>query len=125
MLLVDLLGWWYSRGWTWAVSELFVKRTHSISTFFSMGDLLKTLFAPFRQDSTNVKGAPLGVRLQVFGGNIISRIFGLIIRSVLIIIGLLLMFLNFVSASIASLLWPLVPIAPIVAIVLIATGVGK
>jgi len=125
MLLVDLLGWWYSRGWAWAASELFVKRTRSISAFFSIGDLLKTLFAPFRQDAMNVQGAPISVRLQVFGGNIISRFFGFIIRTMLIVVGLLLMVGNFIIASVAALVWPLVPATPIAVVVLFITGVGK
>jgi hypothetical protein len=125
MVLVDLLGWWYSRGWAWTANQLFVKRTHAILNFFSIGDLLKTLLAPFRQDSTNVKGAPISVRLQVFGGNIISRIFGLIIRSTLIVVGLLLTLSSCVVAAIATALWPLLPVAPVAAIALMLLGVGK
>jgi hypothetical protein len=125
MLLVDLFGWWYSRGWAWAISELFVKRTESIASFFSISELLRTLLAPFRQDAVNVSGAPISVRLQVFGGNIISRIFGLIIRLTLVLVGALVLLANFIASCIAAVAWPFIPLSPVVSIVLLAMGVGK
>lgn len=124
MLLVDLLGWWYSRGWAWALQRLFIGQTQEIAGFFSIGDLLKTLFAPFRQDVMNLKGAPIGIRLQALGGNIISRVFGLIIRLVLIILGVLLIAGNAVLAAVLGLLWPLLPFSPVVAMVLMGMGVS-
>lgn len=124
MLLVDLLGWWYSRGWAWALQRLFVGQTQSIAGFFSIGDLLKTLFAPFRQDVMNLKGAPLSVRLQALGGNLISRVFGLIIRTVLIIIGVVLIAANAVLAAALGILWPLLPLSPVVALVFMSMGVS-
>lgn len=124
MLIVDVLGWWYTRGWAWSLQQLLVRRSGSIAKFFSIGDLLKTLFAPFRQDALNVKGAPIGVRLQALGGNIISRIFGAIIRSLLIVCGIIALAANAVAGLIMVALWPLLPVAPFVALVFAATGVG-
>lgn len=125
MLLLDLVSWWYSRGWKWAGEQLFVAQTQKILGFFSVGDLLKTLFSPFRQDVIDTRRAPLSLKLQAFGGNIISRIFGLIIRSALIIIGLLLIALNALAGIIATLIWPLVPVMPIVAMVLLLNGARR
>ena len=122
MLLLDLTGWWYSRGWAWAIRQLFIVRTARIITFFSIADLLKTLFAPFRQDAVETRHAPVGVKLQAFGGNIISRVFGFFIRIALIGIGLIVIALNFVLSLIASVIWPLIPLGPIVAVVLLVSG---
>ena len=124
MLLVDLLGWWYSRGWAWICKTVFVQQGAKILHFFSITDLLKTLFAPFRQDAVNVKGAPIGIRLQALGENIISRILGLMIRLVLVVLGLTLLAANTVFAAAAALVWPLMPLAPVAAIILITQGVG-
>lgn len=124
MLFVDLLGWWYSRGWGWAGKNLFLERTHRIAEFFSIKDLLLTLFAPFRQDTVNVKGAPIGVRFQVLGENIISRFFGAIIRSGLIVVGLILLVLHLLTSVAFMLLWPLLPGAPLLAIIFWVTGLG-
>lgn len=124
MLFVDLISWWYSRGWAWVLHELFVVKSKSIASFFSVQDLARTLFAPFRQDAINTQNAPLGVKLQAFGGNIISRFLGFLIRSTLIVIGVVLLLLNALVGVCIVILWPLIPAAPIVAVVLIAVGAG-
>lgn len=124
MIIMDALGWWYSRGWVWALQQLFVIRIQHIAEFFSLADLLKTLFKPFRQDVINTRNAPIGVQLQAFGGNIISRIFGLIIRTTLIITGLFVILFHTILAVVAAVVWPLLPASPFVAVALIAMGVG-
>lgn len=124
MLLIDLFGWWYSRGWAWITHQLFAVKSKSIADFFSIQDLLRTLFAPFRQDTIDTKKAPIGVKLQAFGGNIISRFLGFLIRGTLIIIGLGMLLLNVLVGVCVVLIWPLIPISPVVAVVFIAIGVG-
>ena len=124
MILADLLGWWYSRGWVWAVQYFFVKRNNAILDFFSIADLLRTLFSPFRQDSLQLQNAPIGVRLQAFGENIISRIFGLIIRSVLIITGCFSVIINGCFGLMAGLVWPLIPLLFTIGIVTFIVGVS-
>ena len=125
MLLVDLLVWWYSRGWAWAVRQLFIVRTTAIAHFFSIGDLSRTLFAPFRQDAVDTRRAPLGVKLQAFGGNIIARIFGFFIRTALIVVGVFCMAVNLAASAVATLLWPLIPVGPLIAVVLLVRGFGS
>lgn len=125
MLFVDLLGWWYLNGWAWAARRLFVVNTERLLRFFSISDLLKTLFSPFRQDAIDTKQAPVGVKLQVFGGNLISRFFGLIIRSTLVVLGLTLILLNGLASLAAVLLWPLLPLGPIISVALLFMEVGS
>lgn len=124
MLFIDMLGWWYSRGWAWAAKYFLLSRNKLILDFFSVGDMFKTLLAPFRQDAVSTKGAPIGVKLQALGGNLISRVFGLIIRSGLIMIGLICLVLNTAFAAICLVVWPLIPISPVIAIALIVMKVG-
>ena len=124
MLFVDILGWWYSRGFSWAAHQLFVVSMEKILNFFSIAELLKTLFAPFRQDTMQVKNAPLTVKLQAFGGNIISRFFGFIIRSVLIIFGIVCLLINGVVGIFGIILWPLVPLTPLIFLISVAMKVG-
>jgi len=124
MLFADLLGWWYGRGWAWAMKRLFVVHAAKILQFFSIEDLLKTLFSPFRQDSLETRGASVSVKLQVLGGNIVSRFFGFIIRTVLIAVGLITTVLCYVLGIVVTITWPLIPVSPIVVLVLILTGVG-
>lgn len=114
MLLADMLGWWYSRGWAWISRQFFSVYTTRILQFFSITELLKTLFAPFRQDVIETKGAPVGVKLQVLGGNIISRFFGFLIRMALICAGLTTLIFSFLAGGAAIIAWPLLPIAILV-----------
>jgi len=124
MLLFSMLGWWYSRGWAWIAKYFLVVRNKRILEFFSVTDLLKTLFAPFRQDSIDTKRAPLGLKLQAFGGNLISRFLGFLIRTILIIVGLLIAAVNTVVGLVLAIVWPLLPFAPLVSGLLILLGVG-
>lgn len=124
MLFADLLGWWYGRGWAWAAKRLFIVHAGRILQFFSIEDLLKTLFSPFRQDSLETRGASISIKLQVLGGNIISRFFGFIIRTVLILLGLVSAVVCYTFGLLVMLIWPLVPVSPLIVLVLILTGVG-
>ena len=124
MLVIDLLGWWYSRGFAWAGNYLFVTRTKRTLEFFSVSDLLKTLFAPFRQDAYKLRSATIEQRLQALGGNLISRFLGFLIRSILILTGLVVLLFNVVSGLVGILIWPVLPILPLLCLVLFAAEVG-
>jgi hypothetical protein len=124
MLLFSMLGWWYTRGWAWLARHMLLTRNKRIAEFFSVADLLKTMFAPFRQDSIDTKNAPISLKLQALGGNLISRIFGFIIRLILIISGLVLIVVNTVIGLELLIVWPLLPFAPLVTFLLIMIGVG-
>ena len=124
MLIVDFVRWWYSRGWFWAANQLLVVNAKKILNFFSVTDLAKTLFSPFRQDSLQITHAPISVKLQALGGNIISRIFGFFIRMVLIIVGIILLALSYIYGTVLLLLWPLSPLVPVISVMFILLKVG-
>lgn len=57
--------------------------------YFSINLLFKTFFSPWRHDvSVYPKGLDIGKYLEVLFSNLISRILGAIVRSVLIIMGI-------------------------------------
>ena len=124
MLLFSMLGWWYTRGWVWLARYMIVTRNKRIADFFSITALLKTMFAPFRQDSIDTKNAPIGLKLQALGGNLISRVFGFLVRLVLIISGSILVIANSVLGFAMLVIWPLLPFAPLVTFLLIMLRVG-
>lgn len=124
MLLFSMLGWWYFRGWKWVAKYLLVVRTKRILDFFSVSDLVKTLFAPFRQDVVDTKNAPVGYKLQALGGNLISRFLGFLIRTTLILLGILCTLANGVFGITVVIVWPLIPFAPLVSFLLVMWGVG-
>lgn len=124
MLLIDLLGWWYSRGFAWVGNYLFVVRTKRTLEFFTVTDLLKTLFAPFRQDAYKLRSATIEQRLQALGGNLISRFLGFLIRSALILTGLVVLIFNVVSGVVGLIVWPLLPVFPLVCLFMMFARVG-
>lgn len=124
MLFINVLQWWYGPGWSWALKQAFVVRLSRIYHFFSIGDLAKTLFAPFRQDALDTKRAPIGIKLQVFGGNIVSRVFGFFIRTILIIVGIFCLLAMVAVGVVWAVLWPLIPLGPFIAIGLTIAGVS-
>lgn len=119
MIIVEMLGWWYTRGWLWIAQQIYIVELGRVFDFFSIKDLLKTLFAPFRQDVIDTKRAPIGIKLQVFGANLISRILGAMIRATLILVGIISAMLLSVLGFLFLIAWPFFPIVPLVSVALL------
>ncbi|MGD0576575.1 MAG: hypothetical protein ABSA74_00665 [Candidatus Staskawiczbacteria bacterium] len=78
--------------------------------YFSLPDLLKSLFAPWRKYKWNYpKGFAVGEFLSTFISNSFSRILGAMMRIVLIVAGILFLVFVAVSGLIIFLAWILVP----------------
>ena len=123
MLIVSFLQWWYGRGWL-TFGYGFLEKLKGSADFFSLGLLLRTLFAPFRQISAYTDDfAPLQQRFMAFFDKLISRLVGFVVRLLIIIFGLVFLFFVAAIGSILVLAWPLMPLAPIAAIILCAMGV--
>ena len=118
MFMVDLIQWWYFRGWGMFVQDL-KRKLGDAADFFSIGELLRTLFKPFRQISAN--SGETG--MSAFLDKLISRFVGFFARIFLIIFGGLAMLLEAVFGGVLIVLWPLVPVLPVVCIVMTFTGV--
>jgi hypothetical protein len=120
MLVVAFLKWWYGTGWLLMVRKTGA-RLQRILSFFSVFQLAGSLFAPYRQVSAGEVSGPIGQRLQAFGDQLLSRVIGAIIRTGLIIGGVVVA-IAFALVGLAMMLtWPFVPILPILGIIL-ATG---
>ena len=90
--------------------------------YFSIGLLLKTLFAPFRQISAgNVRGS-LDVQLRAFFDRLISRCIGAVVRLIMIGAGAVAILLNIVVSAVLLLGWMLLPLLPLVGLVLFLVG---
>lgn len=80
-------------------------------SYFSTVALLKSLFAPWRQDKLSYgKGFDPGRYLNVFLSNMISRILGAIVRIFMIAFGLVVEVLIFVVGLVVIVLWLLLPV---------------
>lgn len=118
---MGLLSWWYGTGWKQRFRAL-AERLLGTADYFSIDLLLRTLFAPYRQISAGKVTGPIGVQLRAFFDQLLSRIIGAIIRTFMIIAGLVGMLFYIVIGGILVLLWGVIPLVPIVGIVLFVTG---
>ncbi|MBQ3469397.1 hypothetical protein IJH16_00255 [Candidatus Saccharibacteria bacterium] len=120
MFAVDLIEWWYLRGWRVVSTGLKHKLSDSLD-FFSIGQLFRTLFAPYRQISANTSDE--GNRLNAFFDRLISRLVGTVTRLFIIIFGGLAIILEAILGVLFIVIWPVIPFLPVVCIVLTITGV--
>lgn len=117
MIIVDMYAWWYVRGWAWVAGYFLKTRNQKTLQLFSVTDLVKTLFAPYRQTFAGSLGGGFGIKLRGLVDQTISRVIGFMVRSVLILAGLFLAFINTVIGFVMIIIWPVIPFLPVVAVV--------
>lgn len=124
MAIAEMFLWWYAHGWS-----VFIQKNKTalsnIIDFFSMSDLLRTLFQPFRQISADSASADssLNLRFHMFIDRLVSRIVGFFSRLILLIAGTVIIIVGGIFSLTLIILWPLIPLIPIAGIVLAITGV--
>jgi hypothetical protein len=121
MFLVGMISWWYGRGWR----GQFVRvrdRLVQTASFFSIGQLLKTLFAPFRQISAGRVDGPIGVIFRAFFDQLISRVIGAIVRFFTILFGIVVLILQGLYEALILIVWLFLPVFPVVGLVMMAIG---
>lgn len=122
MFLVGFFSWWYGRGWVGQWRRI-AERFRRTLDFFSVGQLLATLFSPFRQISASgVSQAGVGAALRAFFDKLISRVIGAIVRLGTIFVGMFVIFLQAVYEVIIMAVWWFLPLLPVAGLVLFAVG---
>jgi hypothetical protein len=121
MVMLMFLRWWYGEGWQLQVVRL-KERLAVTFDYFSIELLLKTFFAPFRQISAGSVRGPVGVQLRAFFDRLISRIIGAMIRTFMIIIGVVTIIFVSLLGALRIIAWIFVPVLPIIGIVLTLIG---
>lgn len=122
MFLVGLISWWYGRGWV-GQSKRVAARLQATLDFFSVGQLLSTLFSPFRQISAGPAAeAGFGGAMRAALDKLISRIIGSIIRTITIVVGLVAIVFQAVYELIVLVGWWFLPLLPVAGFVLLAIG---
>lgn len=120
-MVTALLGWWYGAGWQLQAHEV-MRRFDELSDSFSIGLLFQTLFSPFRQISAGSVRGPLGVQIRAWFDRLISRFIGALIRTAVIIAGLITMLLYGIVSLIVLIVWPLIPLLPLAGAALMLVG---
>lgn len=110
MLFVSLVRWWYGLGWL-DQAKLVRDRFDRAADFFSLELSLRTLFAPFRQiDAEGVRKGSLDVILRAMFDQLFSRFIGAMARSVLILTGSIVLFLEALVGGVRLAIWPAMPL---------------
>jgi hypothetical protein len=122
MLFVSLIRWWYGFGWL-DQSKQIQRRVAKTADFFSIGLCLQTLFQPFKQiDASTTGKQSLSVAVRAFLDRLFSRVFGAVIRSLLIVAGSLALGIEVFVAGLRLAVWPLIPLLPLLSLPLVITG---
>lgn len=122
MQFVALVSWWYGLGWLDQIS-LVRGRFARAADRYSLSLLLRTLFSPFKQlDAYGGGGTGLDARLRGWLDRQISRMIGAMVRSFMLIVGLIVIFAEAVIAAVRLLVWPFIPLAPLVGLILALIG---
>ncbi len=120
MFIAAFFSWWYGKGWE-QVALSFGRRTKSVANAFSINQLVRTLFAPWRR-IISYPGASLGDKMRAWADNLFSRTIGLIVRLIVIFFASLIIVFVGLLTIIEMAIWPLLPPAviacPILGIVL-------
>lgn len=91
--------------------------------FFSVGQLLSTLFSPFRQISAGPTGdASFGGAFRAMIDKLISRVIGAFVRTITILVGVIAILFQAVYEIIVLIGWWFLPLLPVVGFVLLAIG---
>lgn len=121
MVIVWALSWWYGAGWKARLAQLREQLLVSYD-FFSIGLLVRTLFAPFRQISAGKVAGPLDVKVRAFFDRLISRVIGAFVRVVLIITGSIWLGLQVVFGGLVLIGWAFMPIVPLIGFIAMLSG---
>lgn len=121
MIIVGLFSWWYGAGWR---QQALAVRDNLLTVYdyFSIDLLLKTLFAPWRQIAAGKVRGNISMQMRAWFDRLFSRVIGGIIRTVVMIVGIVSLLAMTVVGLLRLFVWPLVPVLPIVFVFLTMTG---
>ena len=108
MLVLSFLSWWYGRGWKEVLISL-RPRLRSVTATFSVSQLARTLFEPWRRIVT-YPGASLAEKFRAWGDNTVSRAVGFTVRAGVLIAAFLTMICVAILTVIEMVVWPLMPL---------------
>ncbi len=121
MFLVGILSWWYGNGWL-SRFRMLKDRLQASADFFSVKSLFLSLFAPYKQISAGVIDGPIGVKFHAFFDQLISRIIGAIVRSFVIVAGIIILIVQFIFGIMMLIFWLVIPFFPALGLIIAVIG---
>ena len=123
MLVLDLLSWWYSRGFSELINGL-KERLRDAADFFSIRLLMQNFFSPYRQISAQgTSSSAVNDRMQAFLDSLISRVVGTVVRLFVLLVGIIVIFLQITVGVVMIMIWPLIPMTVVGGVILCLGGV--
>lgn len=123
MLVLDLLSWWYSRGFSELINGL-KERLRDAADFFSIRLLMQNFFSPYRQISAQgTSSSAVNDRMQAFLDSLISRVVGTVVRLFVLIAGIIVIVLQITIGVVMIMIWPLIPMTVVGGVILCLGGV--
>jgi hypothetical protein len=122
MLISGLISWWYVDGFKLFFLKLWTKLGDTID-LFSIGSLIKTLFAPYRQISANATGTSLDDKFFAFIDRMVSRLVGGVARLGIVTVGIIVIIFQIIISLFSLVVWPLMPLLPFGFLTLMIFGV--
>lgn len=121
MLLLSFFSWWYGAGWANELTRV-KRQIGGVADTFSIVLLIQTLFAPFRQIDTGRIQGSLGVQVRAWVDRLVSRLIGAMIRSFMIVFGVVSLASVSVYGAARLLIWPLLPLLSGISLIAFAVG---
>lgn len=114
--LSDIFGWWYSKGIRDFFDYLFAFLV-KITDIFSVKLLFRTYFSPWKRDLVSSEGLPLNGIIQVALSNLVSRLIGFLIKTVILFIYLIVLAIFVVLSLFLIFVWLFLPLISIAGII--------
>ena len=108
-MFIAFFSWWYGRGWQQVVGD-FKLRVSNVIDSFSVRQLSKTLFAPWKRIVTQ-PGRNLEDHLHAAADNAFSRAVGFVVRLGVLFAALIAILVVGLLSIIEIIAWPLLPLA--------------
>lgn len=109
MLFLSFVQWWYGPGWLDNINQT-RERLSRFAKNFSVGILLRTLFAPWKQIDAGTS-APGQTAMQKFLDRLISRLVGFVVRCLTLLVAFIGLVLVLIFQIALIVLWPLFPLS--------------
>ena len=122
MQFLALVSWWYGSGWLDQVA-LVRQRFSRVADRYSLALLARSLFSPFKQlDAYGNGGNSLDAKLRAWFDLQISRMIGAMIRTFMLIVGLIAIVIEGLIALLRLVIWPVLPALPVIGLLLMLNG---
>lgn len=95
-----------------------------VSESFSAPELIRTLFAPFRQTFVGGSRGSIGDKFRGLIDRFISRVIGFLVRIFLLAMASIIFLAVMIVGMIGLVIWPFLPLMPIIAIFAAIWGWG-